>query len=490
MLTKVTTNSVIAKIMGTIVLIEGIAMIVPWIWAEVAGEMNSVFAFRICVPVTLAVGLILTLFFRSGTTDFGVREGYIVVAAAWIISSIIGAFPYYLSGAVDNYISAFFEAVSGFTTTGCTCIKGPALNHSLLLWKAISNWLGGMGILVFVISVLPALGISGQFIVRAETPGPVYEKTTVRISNSARMLYVTYATFTVIEFILLLISRKMSLLDCIILTLGSVSTGGVITNPLGLSYYDSLYVEIVVSAFCILSSINFILYYHLVRGRITRIIRDIEVRAFFIIIGSGALLCAFCLTMKTDLTAAEALRESVIQMANICTTSGFVRDVSFTWPTACQFIFLGAMIIGGCAASTSGSLKVVRFLVMLKLIGRGCIRRIHPRSVVAVKIGGESVSAPVVSAITVFSLTYFGLILLSALILSLQGHDMETNMTTAIAMLSNTGTAFTSHVSTGNFSDFNSGLKLYLSFIMITGRLELFTIIILLTRSFWGRSSR
>lgn len=488
MLNKVTTNSVIAKIMGTIVLIVGIAMIIPWIWAEFAGETDSAFAFRICVPVTLVIGLVLTLCFRSGTTDFGVREGYIVVAAAWIIASVIGAFPYYISGAADNYISAFFESTAGFTTTGCSCLKDSMLNHSLTMWKAISNWLGGMGILVFVISILPALGISGQFIVRAETPGPVYEKTTVRISNSARILYVTYASFTLIEFILLIISRKMTLFDCIVLTLGSVSTGGVTTNPIGLSYYDSLYVELIVTAFCLLSSINFILYYYMVRGKITRIISDIEVKAFFIIIFSGAFLCAISLMLTNDLSFMEAFRESFIQIANISTTSGFTRDVSLRWPTACQFIILTVMIIGGCSASTAGSLKVVRFLVMLRLISRGCIRRIHPRSVVAVKLGGESVSAPIVSAITVFTMTFFALIFLSALVMSLQGHDMETNITTAIAMISNTGTSFGNHVASGNFSIYNSGIKLYLSFLMITGRLELFTIIILFTKNFWGRS--
>ena len=474
--------------MGTIVLIEGIAMIVPWIWAEAASESDSAFAFRICVPITLAIGLALSLLFRSGSTDFGVREGYIVVAAAWIIASLIGAFPYLLSGTVDDYFSAFFESAAGFTTTGCACIGDDVLNHSLMLWKALSNWLGGMGILVFVISILPALGISGQFIVRAETPGPVYEKTTVRISNSARALYVTYATFTVMEFLLLLLSRKMCLFDCILLTLGTVSTGGVAIHPEGIGYYDSMFVEIVVCGFCLLSSINFILYYYLVRGKIGRFLHDIEVRAFFIIIASGTVFCVLSLMLNSNMPLGEALRESLFQVINICSTSGYVRSSSFIWPTTCQFVILALMLIGGCSASTAGSLKVVRFLVMLKLIGRGVIRRIHPRSVVAVKLGGESVSAPVVSAITVFALTYFGLIFLSALILSPQGHDLETDVTTAIALMSNTGTAFADHLSASDFSFYGYGTKLYLSLLMITGRLELFTIIIFFTKNFWGKS--
>lgn len=488
MLSKVSTNSVIAKIMGTIVLIEGISMIAPWIWAEAAGESAPAFAFRICVPITLALGLVFSLCFRTGRTDFGVREGYIVVAAAWIISSVIGSFPYLLSGIAPDWYSAFFESAAGFTTTGCTCLSIQEIPHSLMLWKALSNWLGGMGILVFVISILPALGVSGQFIVRAETPGPVYEKTTVRVSNSARALYVTYSTLTVMEFILLITSKKMCLFDCIILTLGSVSTGGVAIHAEGISFYDSIYVELVLSCFCLLSSINYILFYNLVRGRLLRVLKDIELRAFLIIIATGTVLCALNLIFMSGLGIGEAFRESFFQVANICTTSGYTRSSSFYWPTTSQFVILALMIIGGCSASTAGSLKVVRFLVMLKLIGRGCIRRIHPRSVVAVKLGGESVSAPVVSAITVFILAYFGLMLLSALVLAPQGNNLETDVTTAIALMSNTGTAFPDHIATSNFGLYGSGTKIYLSLLMITGRLELFTIIILFTRNFWGRS--
>ena len=486
-MTQLSTNSVIAKIMGIIVLIEGIAMIVPWIWAEGAGETESAFAFRICVPLTLLVGILVSLCFRSGRTDFGVREGYIVVALAWIIASIIGMFPYMLSGTTEDFSSAFFESAAGFTTTGCTCVDGDEMSHSLLLWKALSNWLGGMGILVFVISILPALGVSGQFIVRAETPGPVYEKTTVRIKNSTRGLYITYISFTLMAFVLLLLSDKVCLYDSIILSLGSVSTGGVSIHSEGLAFYDSVYVETVVSFFCFLASVNFIMYYNLISGNISRIIKDIELKAFFAVIAIGTILCAIGMLLNTDISLTEAVRESLFQVVNVSSTSGYTKNVTFGWPTACQFVLLTLMIIGGCSASTAGSLKVVRLLVALKLIGRGVIRRIHPRSVVAVKLGGESVSAPIVSAISVFIMAYFGLIFLSVIVLSIQGLDAETNITTTIAMISNTGAAFTHHICIGNFSMFNAGSKFFLSLIMITGRLELFTIIVFFTRTFWGR---
>jgi len=247
-------------------------------------------------------------------------------------------------------------------------------------------------------------------------------------------------------------------------------------------------VEMVIAVFCILASINFVLYHYAVTGRITQMLRDVELQAYLAIIGGATVLCTFSLMGTNDYDVRHAAVEAFFQSASMASTAGYVKTAGLVWPVSCQFILLTLMIMGGCSASTAGSVKVVRVLVMIKLIARNCIRRIHPRSVVAVKLGGNAVSAPVVSNITAFLLTFAGLILLSGLILSLQGHDMETNLTTAVAMLSNTGTAVTHAVATGNFSFYSPGLKLYLCALMITGRLELFTVIILFTRNFWGRN--
>ena len=485
--TKVTNYRAIFRILGIIILIVGIAEIIPWIYAEVVRDYDVAYAFRICAPLTLAIGLFLWIFIRTGRSRFGAREGYLVVALCWIVASIVGAFPYLLSGFYDSYIDSFFESSSGFTTTGCTVAVGGMTNRALMLWKAISHWLGGMGILVFVISLLPALGINGQIIARAEMPGPVLQKTTVRMSDSAKALYLTYISFTVIEFVLLMLSGKMPLYDGVITTLGSISTGGLLVHPQGIAYYGSVYIEIVISIFCMLAAVNFVLYHYLLTGKFSYFVKDLELRAYAVIIAGSTIICTAGLIWFKDQAFAPALRDSFFQVVSFATTAGYTRTPYMTWPTVCQVILLMIMFIGGCSASTAGSMKVIRVLVMLKMIARGCVRRVHPRSVIAVNLGKRSVSAPVVSGITVFLFTFAGLFLFSGFVLSFQGLDMETSFTSALCMLSNTGASFGYGGSLGNFSFFHPVLKLYLSALMIVGRLELFTIIILFTRNFWRR---
>lgn len=488
MIRKNTNYKAIARILGVIFLIIGIAELIPWVYAEVTGESDAAFGFRICAPLTVLLGFLMLFFIRSSRSRFGPREGYLVVALCWVFSSVIGAFPYLFAGAAENYIDAFFEAVSGFTTTGCTVIPEGLTSRSLMLWKAISHWLGGMGILVFVISLLPALGINGQIIARAETPGPILQKTTVRMSDSAKALYLTYMSFTVAEFIMLMLSGKMPLYDGVITTLGSISTGGLLVHSAGIAYYNSIYIELVISFFCLLSSVNFILYHYLVTGKFSYFTGDSELRAYLTIIGGAIAVCTAGLMLKNGEAFGYALRNSFFQVVSFASTAGYTRTPYIDWPSVCQITLLVLMFIGGCSSSTAGSIKVIRILVMLKMISRGIVRRIHPRSVVAVKLRGNAISAPVVSEITVFIFTFIGIFLFSGMILSLQGYDMETSFTSTICMLSNTGASFGYSAAIGNFSFFHPVLKLYLSTLMIIGRLELFTIIILFTKNFWGRN--
>lgn len=476
----------ITRIMGVIILIEGLFMLIPWIYAELNGDISAAYAFRRCVPVTVIIGAAIPFIVKSAKSKFRQREGYIVVALCWVMASVVGAFPYYLSGFAENFIDAIFESTSGFTTTGCTAISGKLLTRSLMLWKALSNWLGGMGILLLVISILPALGINGQTIAKTETPGPVLEKMTVRMSDSAKILYITYLSFTVIEFILLVISSKMPVFDAVINTMGSISTGGLTVHSTGIAYYNSVYVEIVMSVFCLLASFNFIMYHYAITGKFSMIFKDLELRVFLIMILAAIAICTISFVTTHDVTLKEALRESFFQVVSTSTTAGYTRSPYIQWPSMCKLILIALMFTGGCAASTSGSIKVIRIIILCKLIWRGCIKRIHPRSVVAVKVSRRTVSAPVVSGITVFILTYMMIFLLASFVLSFQGLDFETTLTSALAMLSNTGSAFGETASLGNFSIFHPALKLFLSALMIVGRLELFPIIVLFTRNFWG----
>ena len=285
-----------------------------------------------------------------------------------------------------------------------------------------------------------------------------------------------------------MLSGKMPLYDGVITTLGSISTGGLLVHPQGIAYYGSVYIELVICFFCLLAAVNFVLYHYVLTGNFSYFLKDLELRAYAIIIAGGTAICTAGLIFFGNDSFGDALRDSFFQVVSFATTAGYARTPYMSWPTVCQLVLLVVMFIGGCSASTAGSIKVVRVLVMLKMLARGCIRRIHPRSVVAVKLGDSAILAPVVSAITVFLFTFAGLFLFSGFVLSFQGTDMETNFTSALCMLSNTGASFGYGASAGNFSFFHPALKLYLSALMIVGRLELFTIIILFTRNFWSRN--
>lgn len=486
---NVTLNyQLIIRILGVITLIIGISMLPALLCAWIYEESDTFRALLISSAATIVAGGGVALIVRPAQSRFRTREGYLVVALCWIIASFFGTFPYFLSDFTGDFIDAFFESTSGFTTTGCTTITADAMPKALLMWKAISHWLGGMGILVFVISILPALGINGQMIVRAEAPGPVFEKMTVRMSDSAKILYITYISLTALEFILLCFCSSMTPFDAIINTLGSISTGGLFAHPGGVAYYDSLYAEIVISVFTILAAINFILYHYAVNRKWEYVLHDLELRAFVLIIGISTVLCTVVLALSQQSAGfGQALRDSFFQVVSVATTSGYSSADYRLWPSFCQFILFTLMFIGGCAASTSGSIKVIRIQILLKLIQRGFYKRIHPRSVVAIKLGGKAIPAPIVSSITVFILMYMGVFLFSCLVLSLQDLDLETIISTAAAMLSNTGIAFGEVGPSGNYGLYSDGLKLYLSLLMIVGRLELFTIVVLFTPSFWGR---
>lgn len=478
----------IVKILGVITLIVGISMLPALFCAHLYDESNNFRALLISAAITIGCGAAVVLFIRPIQARFRAREGYLVVALCWIIASLFGTLPYYLSDFTTSFIDGFFESTAGFTTTGCTAIGVDIMPRSLLMWKAISHWLGGMGILVFVISILPALGINGQLIARAEAPGPVLEKMAVRMSDSAKILYVMYFSFTVIEFVLLCFSSSMTPFDALVNTLGSISTGGLLAHADGIAYYNSVYVEVVISLFTVLASVNFVLYHYAITRKWKYVWEDIELKVFLRILIAAILICTAGLYFMGDYSSiGRALRDSFFQVTSVMTTSGYSSANYTLWPALCQMVLFCLMFIGGCAASTCGSIKVIRIIVLFKLIGRGFYKRIHPRSVVAVKLKGKAVPAPVVSAITVFILMYMGLFLFSCLVLSLENLDFETTISTSAAMISNTGIAFGDVGALGNYSMYSGGLKLYLSLLMIIGRLELFTIVILFTRSFWGR---
>ncbi|MCR5481495.1 MAG: TrkH family potassium uptake protein [Clostridia bacterium] len=477
---------VVLKITGVLMAITGISMFPCFIAACLYRESPMVPVFLLCSLIITLIGTVLIITTKPVSISLRFREGYFVVALGWILVSAIGAIPY-LSLVDNNFNDAFFEAVSGFTTTGCTLVSIDLFPKSLMLWKAITHWLGGMGILVFVISILPALGAGAQKIFTAETPGPKLEKVRTKFADSAKTLYIIYFTFTITEFLLLL-AGPMNLYDALINTLGCISTGGLFTHSEGFSYYNSFYVEFVISFFTILAAISFTQYDLLIKGKFREFILNRELRAFAgillvcgLVVSANLFLCDICSS------PIQAMRYGFSQVTGFLTTSGYVITNFDNWPSLTKMILFSLMFVGGCAASTCGSVKVIRIMVLFKLISRGIYRRIHPKSVVAVKIGDEPLPAEMVSQITGFLLTYMAIFLAGSCLLSLDNLDLETTMSAVASALSNTGIGFGSLGSSANFHMFSGFARFFLAILMIVGRLELFTVIILFSPAFWSK---
>ncbi len=484
---KLTLNiKLITKIYGFIGMFIGIAMLPSVITAFIYGESEAGKSFLLtCITVTL-ISLACTLFVNPKKQHLKTRDGFFIVGMGWIFVILIGCIPYLASGYTESFCSAFFESAAGFTTTGATVLSVDNTPKAFLMWKAVSHWLGGMGILVFTVSLLPALGAGGHKIFRAEVPALKMDKIVSKISDSAKILYLMYIGFTITEFVLLSFSG-MSVFDNIICTLGCISTAGLASHSIGLSYFDNVYVEIIIAIFTVLASINFSLYTLAVRGNFREIRRDTELRTFLsLLMLSSLFISANLYFTGTYQSVGKSLRYGFFHATSFSSTTGYSLTDYSVWPPFCIAILFILMLIGGCAASTCGSLKVIRLIVMFKLVVRTIYRRIHPRAIVSVKVGGKTVSAEVASQITSFVLTFFIILLIGTLILSLQGFDFLTNVSAAASMMSNTGISFGEVGAGGDFSILAPPLQLVLSLLMILGRLEIFTVLVLLSPSFWN----
>ncbi len=476
---------VIIRIIGIISVIIGLSMMLPLLVAYLYGEKDIFIAFLKSIGIALAAGLMIMLLFRPDSSILRIRDGYIIAAICWLIASAFGAFPYMFAEIVPTYADAYFESVSGFTTTGASIISDfSEMPKAIQLWRSFTHWLGAMGILILAISLLPALGIGGLRIASAEVPGPTVEKMSTKISDSARKLYVMYVSFTLIEIGLLMLGG-MKLFDALIHAFSSIGTGGLSNYANGIAYFDSFYIEFIIIFFSAVASVNFSLYNHLLHRRWRDFAGDRELRLFLSILLGASVLIALNLWLSGVYTPGASARNSLFQATAFMSTSGFAIADYTLWPSFSQMILFCLMLIGGCSASTCGSIKVIRVMIVFKLIVRGMYKRLHPNSVVPVKIGSRTISADTVSKVTSFTILYFTVFAVSSLILSLENHDLLTTLSAVGSTLSNTGLGMNLLGPNGNYSIFSLPSRLYMAILMIAGRLELFTIIMLLSPSFW-----
>ncbi len=476
----------IVNITGGILIVFSICFILPAIVSLIYSEKsNAIIFFAVAVFVFLA-GALLKALIKPDDTHLRIRDGFFVVSLIWILIPLIGAAPLTLSGDMPSYIDAVFESCSGFSTTGSTVLTDiEAMSQGMLFWRSFTHWLGGMGILILAIAVIPML-YSGKQNIALESTGPSFDKTSSKLSDSARQLYILYFSFTLLQIILLMFGG-MNLFDASIHTFGSVGTGGFSNYNDSVAHFDSLYIEIVIIVFMFLCGINFNLFFTGFRQGIKSFIGNPEFKLYLIITCTISVLIGLILVFSGSYSnPGKAFTDSVFQVVSVITTTGFFTADYDIWPQFARALIFLLFFIGGCASSTAGGIKVFRILVLLKLVKRSIGTRLHPNAVIKIKIKGSSISNDLVSNVASFTFLYLCLIAAGSVLVSLDGYDMITTISAVMTCLGNIGPGFNLTGPVMNFDIFSGWAKGVLSFLMIAGRLELFTFLAFFTPHFWN----
>jgi trk system potassium uptake protein TrkH len=434
------------------------------------------------------VSALFLIISRKESTTLAARDGFLVVVLSWVSASVLGAFPLYLSGEVGSFIEALFETVSGFTTTGATILTDiEALPKALLFWRSLTHWLGGMGIIVLTVAIFPILGIGGLQLIKAEAPGPTVDKITPKVTETAKILWMTYVALSAAETILLL-AGGMNLFDALTHTFGTVATGGFSPKAMSVGHYDSVFIHAVITVFMVLAGVNFLLYYKLLLGRRDSLVLDSEFRSYIAIFLGGTVLLSLVLYGNGVYdSVGESARYAGFQVASILTTTGYTTTDFSLWPPFAKVALFVLMFTGGSSGSTGGGIKVVRIITLLKQAATEMKYLLHPRGIFTTRLSGSAVRKNIVYSIAGFVFLYMVLLLLTALVVAAGGYDIITSFTTALATLGNIGPGFGLIGPAENYAFFQPWLKLYLSVVMITGRLEVFTVLVLFTPRFWRR---
>lgn len=476
----------IAYVLGSLLRIEGLLMAIPMVLSFVYGEEPSRNAFMITILVCLVLGTLIRYREPENKSIYG-REGFVVVALSWIVMSLFGAMPFYLSGAIDGVANCFFETVSGFTTTGASILTEiEGLPMSILFWRSFTHWIGGMGILVFMLAILPMGDERSMYLMKAEAPGPMVSKLVPKVKSTAKLLYKIYIALTIIEMVLLLLGG-MPLFDSVVNSLSTAGTGGFAILNSSIAGYNNAYYEYVITIFMLLFGVNFNLYYLLLLRDFKSILKNEELRYYVVIV----LACIVLITgniCHMYPTLESAFRHAAFQVAAIVTTTGFATANFDVWPEFSKTLIFCLTILGACAGSTGGGLKVSRLIILMKLASREIRHIIHPRSVNLIKLDGYRVEEEVIQGVTGYLVVYVLLLLGSFILISFDNYDFTTSLTSVVTCLGNVGPGFAMVGPVENFSFFSGFSKMVLCFDMLVGRLEIFPIVMLFAPSIWRKS--
>ncbi|WP_149277360.1 TrkH family potassium uptake protein [Pareuzebyella sediminis] len=492
-------SKIIFHIMGLLLLCNGAFMLL-------AALVSGIYSDGATLPISLAsittmfTGTFAMFYTRDHKKEVKRKEGYIIVTFGWLVMSISGMLPYLFSGAIPSVTNAFFETVSGYTTTGASILDDiEVLPKGILFWRSLTHWIGGMGIIVLAIAILPLLGIGGMQLFAAEAPGPNADKLHPRITDTAKRLWFIYLGYTLAETLLLKIAG-MSFFDAINHSLATLSTGGFSTKNLSMAYWnDQPLIQYIVILFMFLAGSNFVLSYFAFKGKVQRVLRDEEFKFYAIFILTFTIIAAIVIFLKADVPITEyhpkvlgdgesSFRHALFQVISVITTTGFVTADFTNWTPFLTVFFFGLMFLGGSAGSTSGGIKVMRHVLIIKNGLLEFKRTLHPSAVIPVRYNGKTVKEHIVYNIIAFFVLYMLLFIIGAMVLGALGVDFVTAIGGSASSLGNVGPAFGSLNPVSNFNGLPDLGKWWCGFLMLAGRLELFTVLILLTPYFWKRT--
>lgn len=473
----------IIYILGRMLGVEAIVLLAPALVSSIYKE--NAFPFLVTSVGLMLLAILTGRKKPKNSTIYG-KEGFVIIASAWILWSVFGAIPFYISGSIPSYVDAVFETVSGFTTTGSTILTDIAsMPRGMNFWRCLTHWIGGMGVLVFVMMIVSLEEKNSMHLIRAEVPGPEKDKLVPRARQSATILYGMYFSLTLIEIVLLRVGG-MDWYDSIIHAFSTAGTGGFNNRNNSVTYYDSAYIDGVITVFMILFGINFNMYYFLLLKKVKDVFKNEEVRAYLAIIATATLaITANILHVYRE--PLKAFRYAIFQVSSVITTTGFVTADFNLWPEFSKCILLTLMVVGACAGSTGGGMKVSRILILLKSIKRDLKQIVHPKSVNIVKVNRKKVGEETIHDAFIYLIAYVGIVIVSILIVSLNNFDFTTTFSGVLTTINNVGPGLAGVGPIENFAEFSDLSKIVFCFDMLIGRLEIFPFLVLFSPNLWRK---
>ncbi|MBR2487424.1 MAG: TrkH family potassium uptake protein [Paludibacteraceae bacterium] len=489
-MTRTFNTRMVFRTMGALLLIEAVFMTMALFVSLWYGEADSG-VFLLSTIITLLAGVIGLLVGRRAESRMGEREGYVIVAMVWVVFSAFGLLPYYLSGQVPSLTDAWFESMSGFTTTGATIIPDlEVITHGLLFWRSLTQWIGGMGIIVLSIAILPIFGLNGMQLYAAEVSGLTYEKVSPRIADTAKMMWSIYVLLTVTEVVALWLCG-MDMFDAVCHSFSTIATGGFSTHNNSLEFYDSAAIHYTVTFFMFISGINFVMLIYLLRGKTRYFFKDEELRWYSVAVVIFAVLLTVGLYVaRPGWSAVEmerAFRDSIFTVISSMTSTGYTISDYMYWPVVAWVVIFFLMLTGACAGSTAGGIKWVRLAIIMKNGVAEFQRRIHPNAIIPVKLNEKAVPQQTINNIMAFLIFYVFIIVVTVVIFCATGVDFDEAIGSAVSAIGNVGISIGQFGPAGTYAEFPVVAKWVMSFVMLIGRLEIFTVLLLFTRALWRK---